>query len=993
MPPPLQLPALPAHVTALMPDAHANAFNAGAYIRRAAAASERWLAALTPRRLLLLLLLGAFLAGPGRIASLAHGVATLPLRPLSALGEWVDFAAGAGSGPAAAAVDEHTTAVASVADAANGAGAAAGPSAASLAAAESLRAAAAGASASGLGASDTVASGADAALGVGAEELARATDLDFWMQAAAAAASSASTSDEAGTAAAGTSAYLPSLPVAPLAALLARVAAMDRRIAAHYSVISDSLLPRLDGAEAMANNAVKAASAAGTAAEDAGRRADAAAAAAREATGTLAAAAAAVGAVAEQAAAVQALKSDLSSLTNDVTQLRAGHASSAQELLAAVQAAQAQQSAFTTAMETTGKSAEAAQAEVRSVAAAVSDVSGRVAAISESVHAVSESISAAHNASAAAAAAAAATAAAAQASAEAALAAAVERIVALENRARALEEKAAALAAAESAAAAGSVTSSATTEPAGAGSSTEVAGAAVTGDAGAVAALSAAVAELRQQTHAALTAAVGAAVATGAGRVRPSVHSWKALHEQFAQWRAASAVAPGATGGAPEHTLQQGMGMGMLSTLVASVLALADGVEHGMRGHGAGAGAGEIPLPPPVAVSAGAAALPLAPLTAVTRVVSPSAVTDGYFGVWLSSVAASASSSSSAAASSASASSLVASLGDVAAMVNAAIAAYAADGVALPDYALASSGACVVTDAPAYALTSRTWAPAAAGTAASNASASASASALAVPGPRTALTPSLQLGHCWPMAGSEGRITVRLARPIAVTAVTIDHPQTAIALDRSTAAIGSSDASALPPQLGGLNSAAPRAFRLYGYTTAATAAAAGSHSGAGAGSSDAPVDGVVAIADVNGDAAGLLRRRRVLLGSFAYDATGPRTQTFLLPHAQAQAHAEGAGAGQGEVFSHVTLEVASNHGNRDFTCLYRLRVHGTVPHVHGKAAQPEVAPVAEPEVAAAGFTSGSEPQAVHSHHGEAVAPGRTDAPAHSDAGVAAHEQH
>lgn len=242
--------------------------------------------------------------------------------------------------------------------------------------------------------------------------------------------------------------------------------------------------------------------------------------------------------------------------------------------------------------------------------------------------------------------------------------------------------------------------------------------------------------------------------------------------------------------------------------------------------------------------------------------------------------------------------------------------------------------------------------------------------------------PSLQLGHCWPMAGAEGRITVRLARPIAISAVTIDHPQLAIALDRSTAAGGSAagaaEASVLPPPLAGLNNAAPRAFRLYGYTSAGSSSDADHHhhddvEGHTAGNGT----GAAAAGDSTAaDAAALLRLRRVLLGSFRYDATGPRTQTFLLPQAQSQTQQEQAQ----ELFSHVTLEVASNHGHPNFTCLYRLRVHGTVPspvlHVQGQA---------DPAV----FTPAGE--SVPRHDAAAAAGG--DAPPAADYGTASSEQH
>jgi hypothetical protein len=77
----------------------------------------------------------------------------------------------------------------------------------------------------------------------------------------------------------------------------------------------------------------------------------------------------------------------------------------------------------------------------------------------------------------------------------------------------------------------------------------------------------------------------------------------------------------------------------------------------------------------------------------------------------------------------------------------------------------------------------------------------------------TVVAPCLQvdmtLGSCWPMAGTQGRLTVRLSAPIRVTAITIDHasPLLALALP-SSAASGSGPAST-----GSLS--APRRFSVY----------------------------------------------------------------------------------------------------------------------------------------------------------------------------------
>jgi hypothetical protein len=187
------------------------------------------------------------------------------------------------------------------------------------------------------------------------------------------------------------------------------------------------------------------------------------------------------------------------------------------------------------------------------------------------------------------------------------------------------------------------------------------------------------------------------------------------------------------------------------------------------------------------------------------------------------------------------------------------------------------------------------------------------------------------------MAGPAGNLTVRLARPVAVTAVTIDHLPAAVALRRHGAA--------------GANAAAPRRFRVYGLTPAPVPAPlqdpSGQHGGddhaAAAGGSGASATASASRGHAGNDAAAELRAySRTLLGAFAYDATGPQTQTFVLPaavdlwpaghheyDAHAAADARAGAAPTHAVHSHVQLEVLDNHGSADFTCLYRFRVHGS----------------------------------------------------------------
>ena len=58
--------------------------------------------------------------------------------------------------------------------------------------------------------------------------------------------------------------------------------------------------------------------------------------------------------------------------------------------------------------------------------------------------------------------------------------------------------------------------------------------------------------------------------------------------------------------------------------------------------------------------------------------------------------------------------------------------------------------------------------------------------------------------------------------------------------------------------------------------------------------------------------------------NFTYSALGDPVQTFRL-----------GGAGSERRWRVVELSVLDNHGHPDYTCLYRLRVHGTVSQDEG----------------------------------------------------------
>ncbi|XP_069691156.1 SUN domain-containing protein 3-like [Periplaneta americana] len=67
---------------------------------------------------------------------------------------------------------------------------------------------------------------------------------------------------------------------------------------------------------------------------------------------------------------------------------------------------------------------------------------------------------------------------------------------------------------------------------------------------------------------------------------------------------------------------------------------------------------------------------------------------------------------------------------------------------------------------------------------------------------------------------------------------------------------------------------------------------------------------------VNGFVAGTITK--ICLGIFTYDKNGASRQTFTVKP-------------KAETFEAVELTILSNHGNTEYTCIYRFRVHGRLP--------------------------------------------------------------
>ena len=170
--------------------------------------------------------------------------------------------------------------------------------------------------------------------------------------------------------------------------------------------------------------------------------------------------------------------------------------------------------------------------------------------------------------------------------------------------------------------------------------------------------------------------------------------------------------------------------------------------------------------------------------------------------------------------------------------------------------------------------------------------------------PVTALHHELTIGYCWPFAGPQGHLGVKLSVPVRVTDITIDHVAREVALD---------------------NRPAPRNFEVWGFIE-------GEENleklrlyreSKEAERQLAREEGREVIEDpVYPD---LLQKDKeyLRLGTFTYDVHEPQNvQTFSVDD-----EIKDTGIDVGI----VVLFINSNWGHPDYTCLYRFRVHGERP--------------------------------------------------------------
>ena len=146
-------------------------------------------------------------------------------------------------------------------------------------------------------------------------------------------------------------------------------------------------------------------------------------------------------------------------------------------------------------------------------------------------------------------------------------------------------------------------------------------------------------------------------------------------------------------------------------------------------------------------------------------------------------------------------------------------------------------------------------------------------------------------GMCWPFSGSHGQLGIQLVRAIHVEAITIDHVPAVLALS----GVG----------------AAPREMEAWGVLQTPEERRQLAQWRAQRARTE---DGTEEPTPVPPSPA------HVYLGAFVYDTAGAAIQTFPV---------SSEGAAFPLPLRVVQLNVLSNHGLRDYTCLYRVRVHGT----------------------------------------------------------------
>ncbi|GKZ00087.1 hypothetical protein MPSEU_000962100 [Mayamaea pseudoterrestris] len=162
--------------------------------------------------------------------------------------------------------------------------------------------------------------------------------------------------------------------------------------------------------------------------------------------------------------------------------------------------------------------------------------------------------------------------------------------------------------------------------------------------------------------------------------------------------------------------------------------------------------------------------------------------------------------------------------------------------------------------------------------------------------PETILNPSVLPGSCWPMAGTFGSVVIRLAHPVRINAISMEHAPLQLlaqAADENKVTYGS----------------APRKIKVYGLPAC-----------------ERGCDGL-----------GFDPAKPSLIASFNYNVTAGGVQTFLVNQEDGSCAVEASTCAAPNptdalagTFAGVKFEILDNYGNDAYTCVYRVRVHGDI---------------------------------------------------------------
>ena len=217
-------------------------------------------------------------------------------------------------------------------------------------------------------------------------------------------------------------------------------------------------------------------------------------------------------------------------------------------------------------------------------------------------------------------------------------------------------------------------------------------------------------------------------------------------------------------------------------------------------------------------------------------------------------------------------------------LVDKAVLKASKDTLARPDFAMYSGGASVIPSltSETYEIRPDGWASQILGMVTGN------GYVIGRP-PVTALHHDVYRGFCWPFQGSRGQLGITLSAPVYIDSITIDHVPSEVATDLRSA---------------------PRQMELWGLVEGADNRAKVAEYRARPDYDDSDVEYTPS----------LNRQHFMQLAKFNYNIYAPQyVQTFSIPEEIQEL---------GVDFGVVVLAIRSNWGREDFTCLYRVRVHG-----------------------------------------------------------------